>query len=283
MNAIAHAGAPGRKPLVWFRATTKRGIAETIEIHRPNTTRLARLPAVIGAQPNLAQRGRLLLCQAGRRPRAPQLRRSGPSRWTPRCTHAPENSIGLTRQNGVCYPSAQPYANMAYASRAMPKSNRVSEPAIREALVATRGNVLEVARRLGIHRNALYRRLELLDLDPNSFRSNAGKASESDTVRTVRTAAQPASAHSAEHSRLCRLSPVSPSEAPAKHSRARRTLWVRREHLAELARARRHIAAAHNVDLTDSGLLERFIEDAFQPWVAKQLDQHVHDRSEEKP
>lgn len=266
-----------------LRATTKRGLAETIEIHRPNAPRLARLPAVIGPQPNLAQQGRFLLCQAGRRARAPQLRRRGPSRRSPRCTHDPENSIGLTRQNGVCYPSNQAYANMAYVQRTMSQSNRISEHAIRTALVATHGNVLEVARRLGIHRNALYRRLELLDIDPNSFRSSRNEAIESDTARTVRAAAQLASAHSAEHARLCTLSRVSPSESSAKHSRARRTLWVRREHLADLARARRHIAAAHNIDLTDSSLLERFIEDAFQPWVAKQLDQHVHDQSEEKP
>jgi hypothetical protein len=48
--------------------------------------------------------------------------------------------------------------------------NRLSEPAIRGALVATAGNVTLAAERLAVHRNVLYRRLELLGIEPKAFR-----------------------------------------------------------------------------------------------------------------
>jgi hypothetical protein len=275
---------------VCLRSARSHCGAETVEIHRPDVVCLPRLPAVIGPEADLAQRGRLPLREAGRGASGPEFLSTDRPRRAPGSTHGAENSTALTRQNGACYPHPSQYANMAYPdTKAMVRPRRISEPVIRGVLADTKGNILQAARRLGIHRNALYRRLELLDIDPDLFRANAASLQQDATPdtarasRSVRAAAQPASAHSAERAPVRTLSLVSSLEAAPKRDRARRTLWVRREHLAALAKARRHIAAALDVDLTDSSLLERFIEEAFGPWVTKQLKVRAHARPEEKP
>jgi hypothetical protein len=62
-----------------------------------------------------------------------------------------------------------------------------------------------------------------------------------------------------------------------------KTLSFRKEQLIRLAHARRRLALALALDLTDSLLLERLIEDALEPWVARQLKANACSRPQEKP
>jgi hypothetical protein len=59
--------------------------------------------------------------------------------------------------------------------------------------------------------------------------------------------------------------------APKPHTPKNRSF--REDHLQAIGRARRRLAAALDVDLTDSDLIQRFIDDKLEEWVAEQVSQ----------
>lgn len=172
---------------------------------------------------------------------------------------------------------------------------RFTKSQIVEALEKTHGNVSAASRKLGLARNSLYKRLVRFDLDPAAYRMPAARAARAvpgmpahapltplagSTAQQIESAIFPAS-HAAST-----LPPVQAERrdpTTAIRIRARKGLSLRKDQLRRISHARRRVAAALDTDLTDSSLLERFIDAALDEWVAAQLKPAPRTRPEEKP
>jgi hypothetical protein len=275
-----------------LRPPLSRGVAKTIEEDRPDPLEAPSLPSVVGSRPDLTQAGGLHLGQASGEARGAQLRRAHALQRLPAHPHDEENSISLTRQNGDCYPPPDRYAIMANPSARITVSARERIPAdrLRDAVIAAGGNIAAAARELGIARNSLYKRLGDIEIDIANLRAAS-------TTHARPDAQHAHGAHHAHHAQQnqsaifpTRVDPRTVPHMQARaatrsgttHLRAPKTLSLRKDQVDQIRHARRRLAVALDVDLTDSLLLERFIDDTLESWVARQL-QPPCARSEEKP
>lgn len=165
----------------------------------------------------------------------------------------------------------------------MPAPQKTNSDRIREALTVTLGNVTAAAKLLGMAKNSLYKRLQALDLRPAAFRKggvtldhplkgdathrrvtspfSTDQKSETDTFPILLGARSFPTMHAA-------------SRAPVpKPLRGPKNLSFREDHLQAISRARRRLAAALDVDLTDSELIQRFIDDKLEEWVGERMRQ----------
>lgn len=147
---------------------------------------------------------------------------------------------------------------------------------IRELLAATRGNVTRTAAKLGITKNSLYKRLAVLGVDPAAFRPKwlerhhrhpqVPRASAASAVTGDAQKRAVAIFPSAADSPSVAAVQASMVRSPTRRS----TLRFRPDHLAAIGRARRKLSALLDVELTNSALLERFIDDKLADWLAEQ-------------
>ncbi len=164
----------------------------------------------------------------------------------------------------------------------MANSRRTSNHRIREVLTATVGNVTAAAKMLGIAKNSLYKRLRALELQPAVFRMGVvtpdhlrmgdvtpGRvtppvthAQKSETDTFPRSNLVPSFSSMRTPSRALDKTPKATAE------RALKNLSLPENHLQAISRARRRLAAALDLDLTDADLLQQFIDDKFEDWGA---------------
>jgi hypothetical protein len=159
---------------------------------------------------------------------------------------------------------------------------RTSPERIREALSVTLGNVTAAAKLLGMAKNSLYKRLHSLELHPAVFRRGdvtygepvRGDATRSGVTPPV-TPAQRSETDTFPSAAGGASFPVmhAASRVPAPKPHTPKSLSFREDHLQAIGRARRRLAAALDVDLTDSDLIQRFIDDKLEEWVAEQVRQ----------
>jgi Mg2+ and Co2+ transporter CorA len=164
---------------------------------------------------------------------------------------------------------------------------------IREALTVTLGNVTAAAKLLGMAKNSLYKRLHALNIHPAVFRKGdvthgepvKGDATRSGVTPPVTPAQRsetdtfPSAAGGASFPAMHAASRV-----PAPKPHTPKNLSFREDHLEAIGRARRRLAAALDVDLTDSDLIQRFVDDKLEEWVAEQVRQKLkQDGSRPRP
>lgn len=172
---------------------------------------------------------------------------------------------------------------------------RFTKSHIVEALEETHGNVSAASKKLGLARNSLYKRLVRFDLDPAAYRIPAARDARDahgapahaplarlagGTVQQIESAIFPASQATST------LPPVQAERGNPTaviRIRARKGISLRKDQLRRISHARRRVAAALDTDLTDSSLIERFIDAALDEWVAAQLKPAPRTRPEEKP
>ena len=123
----------------------------------------------------------------------------------------------------------------------MSAPQRVSSAAIVEALKVCGGNLRATAQHCGISRNALKKRIVSMGVDVEAIRPPVPVAPAAGSVVYA--------------------APRSP-RAPARVLPAHQDL---------LREARFDLQAKRRVDLTDSDVLEEFIEDAFAEWLRAEL------------
>src|SRR5688572_23625994 len=116
----------------------------------------------------------------------------------------------------------------------MPAPKRISDASVREAITSWRGDVSQAARSVGISRNSLRKRLELLGVDLAEAR------------RDVRALPPP----------------PSPSSLPIRTApRMRAPVRVLPAHEARLREAKFDLMARYRLDMDESAILATFIEE----------------------
>lgn len=163
--------------------------------------------------------------------------------------------------------------------------HRLSDESIRAALAAAGGTVTVAAQELGVARNSLYKRIQHMKADLHAARArrrglahwdSRSKGHSSNTSAKVESAQKSESAIYPDSGIAPTLIAVRDKKPrtpkpQGEDGRVTKSLWLRKDRADKVSRARRRLAAALDVDLTDSSLLERFIESEFDSWVAKQL------------
>jgi hypothetical protein len=162
---------------------------------------------------------------------------------------------------------------------------KASDCRIREALTATSGNITVAAKLLGIAKNSLYKRLRALELQPAFFRMGGVTPDHLRTGDATRSRVTPPVTYDQKSETDTFPNGVREPSFPGVHTVSRawektpralalrgfRNFALREKHLQAISRARRKLAAALDVDLSDSDLMQRFIDDKLEEWVTERL------------
>lgn len=173
----------------------------------------------------------------------------------------------------------------------MPAQQKVSPEQIISALTDTHGNVEASAKRLGISRNCLYKRLIHIGLEPRDYRKGGAhctrggapatkdtrgvlhegwRAARDGTERFVHNEhahkSEIATFPRAEHSRTVRNMHVE-VDPRAPRLRESKNLYLRPEQIEAVKQARFDLQAKLRIELSDSKVLERFIDAKFDDWL----------------
>jgi len=171
---------------------------------------------------------------------------------------------------------------------------RVKDPQIREALAATHGVVERAAALLGVSKNSLYKRLVRMRLDPDEFRkgdaryattgsvdaanakapaARAGRASHgrSRTGHQRSTPPMTTDAHSPNLAHVDRAVTTADEERPVSRLRESRNWFLRPEQIDKVRQAKFDLQAKRRQDLSDSKVVEEFIDAKFDEWLAEVL------------
>ncbi len=180
---------------------------------------------------------------------------------------------------------------------------KVSTQAISNALLAWRGDVSAAARQLGLSRNGLYQRIQRLGLDLDGFRNAGGGApvvpikvdttvsrlppmptmptlpASSGRVQTIQKSGRANFSRNADARRVGGVSQGATAAEveglPIKTAPARRLppVKVRPDLRERLQRAAWQLQARFEVATDESLVLEQFIEERLDGWVAEKLEQ----------
>jgi hypothetical protein len=167
----------------------------------------------------------------------------------------------------------------------MANSQKASDHRIREVLTATVGNVTAAARMLGIAKNSLYKRLRALELQPAIFRMGGVTPDHLRMGDATHSTVTPPATYGQKSGTDTFPNVVREPSFPGVHTASRawektpralairgfRNIALRENRLQAISRARRKLAAALDVDLSDSDLIHQFIDDKLEEWVRERV------------
>jgi hypothetical protein len=173
------------------------------------------------------------------------------------------------------------------------RPRKVTVDQIRAALLACEGKVAQAAKRLGVARNNLYKRLANSGISPDEFRGGAGR-SDSATPSATSAPATEAAPSTGGHAGATATAPVpvsrlaifpAPSDprslrrvegAPStaddmRALRLSRTFYLRPDQVKALNDACLDLPGVLREKLSPSKVLEKFIDDCFADWLRSKL------------
>jgi hypothetical protein len=164
---------------------------------------------------------------------------------------------------------------------------RVSSGQIEQALAATSGCVQRASAILGISKNSLYKRLSRMDLHPDKYRKGDARLGTQGAAdaKVFGVRARRAASGGGRNGGECatatfpravvgrRLDPVSDEAEDEKVGRLResRNWFLRPEQIDKVRQAKFDLQAKLRTELSDSKVLERFLDEKFDEWIREAL------------
>lgn len=162
----------------------------------------------------------------------------------------------------------------------MAAPEKVTVAEVSNALVRWRGNVQAAADELGVTRKALYERISRAGIDLPSLRANAKLITPMHSLKRADsngpTVRKTAGAQYPEPNRRPILGVVQQVEIeppPIKSAPARRVQTrLKPEHQDKLREAKLVLGGRYMIETDENRLLEQFIDECFDPWLADKLN-----------